>query len=216
MRRFIAILAVLAWIPTCWQPLRGESPGIGVNARKKQKQQPKLGQDQTQTNQTGTQNSPLVVDILSHPKGEREAAEDKRKDDQRDFRDRWTFRIAIAAAIFTGLLVYVGWRGVCVALRTLEAIEAQANLMERQTTVMERQTTAIEGTAIAARDNAEAAKGQIEAVIAANRPWLLPSKIEGMYLTPADEFEPAKCFRPFVAFRQWLGRIEAHILSLYL
>jgi hypothetical protein len=119
------MLTLLACSPLCWQPLRGQSPGVGVKSGSDRKQATELTAPKAQTDQRGTKDSPLTVDVLSRPKSQQEAAEEKRKLDDRESRDRWTFNLAIAVAGFTGLLVIVGWRGVRVANRTLRAIEAQ-------------------------------------------------------------------------------------------
>ena len=94
MRNLAALLAFLALIP-----LWGQVPGGGV------KQQP-----QPKADQRGTQNSPVVVDVISHPKSAQETAEE------------------VKAAKRKRLLVIIGWRGVRAANRTLRAIERQATL----------------------------------------------------------------------------------------
>lgn len=141
----MAILACWAWIPFCWQPLWGKSPSIGVNSSRQQKQQRKRGASQTENDQRGTENAPLFAEVLSHPKSEQEAAEEKREDDHKKLIDRWTVGIAAAVAVFTGLLVIVGWRGVRAAVCTLRAV----------------------------RDGSKAALLNAQALIASERPWLV-------------------------------------------
>jgi hypothetical protein len=202
-------LLLWAWIPLCWQPLWGQAPGIRVNPGHKPQQQSKLTAGQTESDQRGTQNSPLVVDVLSHPKDTEESAKEKNEKDRAALIDGWTLGFAGAAAGFTGLLVIIGGRGVHVALRTLVAIEKQANLMERQTTVLERQTKAIEDTAVAA-------KGQIEAVIAESRPWLLIDKIEKPYLTPAFESPQGQArFAHCIVATKNHGKTPAKIMAMW-
>lgn len=65
-------------------------------------------------------------------------AKHEAENDATENRDRWAFYltafnafIAVAVAVFTGLLVCVGWRGVHAAIRTLKAIEWQVDLQER-------------------------------------------------------------------------------------
>ena len=128
------VLAVVwwAWIPLCWQPLWGQSPGIGIQSGQDQKQQTKLSTKQSQADQRGTQDSPLVIDLKQHQKTETEAAEDKRKEDAKEYRDTWTFRLTVLNTTISALLLIVGTGGVYAAVRTLRAIEKQADLMERQ------------------------------------------------------------------------------------
>lgn len=135
------IVAVLlwAWIPFLWQPLRGQTPGVGVHPGHNQEQTAKPYGSNANPDQRGTPTSPFIVE--THPRADNpeEAEEHKAENDIKEYRDRWTFNltvfnaiIAIAVAIFTGLLVCVGWRGVRAAVRTLDAIERQAHLMQEQ------------------------------------------------------------------------------------
>jgi hypothetical protein len=135
---FGAVLALCTWLPLFWQPLRGQAPVAGVKSGQDQKQEPKLGQTQTQNDQRGTKDSPLVVDLLSRPKSEQEAAEEKENDERKALVDRWTIGSAIVVALFTGLLVIVGWRGVNVAFRTLKAIDRQGDDTHRAILLTQR------------------------------------------------------------------------------
>jgi hypothetical protein len=80
----------------------------------------------------GTEPRPAVVELKKHAKSEAEATKERADKDSKDFRDRWTFYAAMAVAAFNGILVIVGSLGVRAAVRTLRAIEKQADLMERQ------------------------------------------------------------------------------------
>lgn len=126
------VLAIVlwTWAPFCWYPLWGQAPGVGVQPGSDKKQQTKLGATQPQADQRGTQNAPLVVDILSHPKSEPEAAKEKAENDRKHNVDTWTISLTFAVALFTGFLAYIGWRGVKAANRTLRVIERQADLMQ--------------------------------------------------------------------------------------
>lgn len=165
----MALLAMLAWIPCGREPLRGQSPGVGVDASHKQKQQTKFTTTQTQNDQRGTRESPIVVDVLRHPKSQQEAAEGEAEKHRKAFVDGWTLGIAATVAFFTGLLVIVGWRGVRAAVRTLSAIERQADLMSRQTGILEESVIAATKSSEAAKASADAAKENIAVFISKER-----------------------------------------------
>ena len=131
MRRILAII-LWAGIQFCSQPLWGQAPGVGIRPSGDPKQQTKLGA--TQTDKRGSIEVPLVVETHARPKSDKEAAEERKATDRKEFIDRWTLRLAGIGAGFTGLLVLVGGGGVWAALLTLKAIERQADLMERQAT----------------------------------------------------------------------------------
>jgi hypothetical protein len=76
----------------------------------------------------------------------------------------------------TWALVLVGAVAAYIAIRTLKAIEHEAEIGGE--------------IAAAARDNAVAAKTNALALIVENRPWLLIDKLEVPYLTPAVEVPP--------------------------
>src|ERR1022692_2819744 len=135
------IVAVVLWtgVPFFWQPLRGQQPpGVGVQSSGHKKQQSKFTTTQTQEDQRGTPNAPVFVDVLSHPKSEHEAAEEKRENHRKALVDGWTLGAAIAVAGFTGLLVYIGWRGVLIGLGTLKAIEKQNDQAAKHLGLIER------------------------------------------------------------------------------
>jgi hypothetical protein len=145
----MAVLACLAWIPFFGRPLWGQSPSAGVDSGSHQEQQSKLIASQAKNDQRGTQDSPLVVDIETRQKTPEEAAQDQRENDYKKRIDRWTLGLAAAVAIFTGLLVIVGWRGVRFAKRTLHAIDEQA----------------------------EATKKSVDVLIDSERAWVIVSKV---------------------------------------
>jgi hypothetical protein len=75
----------------------------------------------------------LIVETHERAQSNKEAAETQKDKDHAALVEGWTLFFAGAAAVFTGLLVWVGWRGVNAALDTLSAMRRQADLMERQT-----------------------------------------------------------------------------------
>jgi hypothetical protein len=133
----LAVAFLLAWLPFGGQPLWGQAPSVRVQSSRNQKKQPKLGTINSSDAQIGTKESPVVVDITQRPKTQAEAAEDKRKDDTKEYRDRWTFRLTVITVIISGLLLFAGVSGVYAAIRTLRAIEKQAILMEGQLNEMQ-------------------------------------------------------------------------------
>lgn len=82
------ILTVVLWtaISFCGQPLwgqsQGQSPRVGVG-HGSERLQSKLAATQTRGDQPGTQNAPVFVDVLSHPKSQQEAAQTKRENDRK-------------------------------------------------------------------------------------------------------------------------------------
>jgi hypothetical protein len=140
MRKVLAIV-LWAWIPFSWQPLRGQAPSVGVESSHKPKQQSNFTANQPPNDQRGTKESPFVVETHERPKTETEAKADKEKADGKDFIDRWTFYLAGANTIFTGLLMVAGIGGVALALRTVSAIEDQGKIMKRQADLMDLQLT---------------------------------------------------------------------------
>jgi LEA14-like dessication related protein len=105
-------------------------------------QAPHNPKQQTEPNnahpQIGTESAPFIVETHPRPKNEREAAEAK-ADKKRVAYINWgMLGLTGAVAVFTGLLVYVGWRGVRAALRTLRAVEKQAELQSRSIDLQER------------------------------------------------------------------------------
>jgi hypothetical protein len=91
---------------------------------------------QSQGDQRGTKDAPIVVQIQS-PQSEADAAKAEKDNKRKETVDFITACSAGLAALFTGLLVIVGWCGVRAAIRTLRAIETQATQMKRQAALME-------------------------------------------------------------------------------
>jgi hypothetical protein len=96
-------------------------------------------------------------------------------DVSKDWMDKLTWIGAVLTAIFTGVLVVIGWRGVSAAQKTLKAIEGQ--LTEMKATGV--QTIAIiehaGKQADAAKTSAEADRLNAQAVINSERPWITVS-----------------------------------------
>src|SRR5579862_6276975 len=119
MRKIALALALWTWIPLCWQPLWGQA-----SARKGVTQNPKQKTTDPQP-QIGTEAAPLIVETYARTKGEAEAAEAKADKEHTADIERWTLIFTGSAAVFTGLLVWVGWRGVRAANSTLLQISEQ-------------------------------------------------------------------------------------------
>jgi hypothetical protein len=66
--RFI-LLGLLAWIPFCGQPLRGQSPHNPEH-------QIQFSTLQTKDDKRGTNESPLVIEMFSRPQGKAEATKE--------------------------------------------------------------------------------------------------------------------------------------------
>lgn len=105
--------------------------------------------------QIGTEASPVIVETHSRAKSEAESAEAKADREHTARIEGWTLFFTGAAALFTGLLVWVGWRGVNAAMRTLREIEKQALLMDGQLKEMQ-----------------EARKQAAKQLAVTERPWL--------------------------------------------
>jgi hypothetical protein len=101
-----------------------------MQAPHNQKQKAQLRAPDPGNPQIGTEARPVVVELKDRPKSEAESAEDRRKNGNKEYLDRWTFYAAIASAVISGLLLMVGWCGVRAAVRTLKAIERQLALQE--------------------------------------------------------------------------------------
>ncbi len=132
MRKFVLILALLAWIPVCWQPLWGQAPSVGEKAGGNKKGNPTLSTDNPKPLQIGTKETPLVVDPQGHVNTPEETAKSQKDEDHKAFVDFWAVSSAVAVAVFTGILMIIGWRGVNAANRTLREIKRQADLMDTQ------------------------------------------------------------------------------------
>jgi len=121
------------------QPLGGQAPSEGVQANHNQKQAGNPDGTNTATDQRGMPNSPFIVG--THPRRENplDEAKHKAENDTKEKRDRWTFClaifnaiIAVVVAVFTGLLVCIGWRGVRAAMHTLLVLRRRAQSMQAQ------------------------------------------------------------------------------------
>jgi hypothetical protein len=107
--------------------LRGQTPTV----RKSVAQKPKQKATTTTPNTTiGTQAAPLIVETHPRAESKEETAKAQKDKEHTALVERWTLAFTGAAAVFTGLLVWVGWRGVRAAIRTLGAIERQIDLQE--------------------------------------------------------------------------------------
>jgi hypothetical protein len=119
----ILVLTLLASIPFCGQSMYGQAAGVRKDAIQSQK-------PQSPAPLIGTDSTPLIVETRSKAKSNEENAKEQADRKHTARIERWTLFFTGVAAGFTGLLVWVGWRGVRAANRTLEAIERQGNLME--------------------------------------------------------------------------------------
>jgi hypothetical protein len=123
-------IVICALIPLLWQPLRGQTPSVGVKARSKQENVPPNSPSQTPSGQRGTKDVPLVVDIEEHKDTPAEAKEKRREKEQKDRIDARTLLSAEITAGATVVLMFVGFGGVWAALWTLNAIRRQVALQE--------------------------------------------------------------------------------------
>ena len=132
MRKFLILLTFLVATQPGWQPLRG----------------------QTTLDQRGTQHAPLFVDGLGRAKSTQDASDEKLDKEHAALINGLAVAFTGIAAVCSALLVWVGWRGVHAANKTLKEIERQANLMTRQIEVMENQITAVRDQEDLMRDTA--------------------------------------------------------------
>lgn len=118
MRIGIFLFVFFGRIPSCtlWAQLKNQPSDQGKPDDTKP--------PRPQNVQRGTKDSPLVVDVLGHPRSNVDAAKAESDDKSKEFNDRLVAWSAVAAAVFTGLLVIIGWRGVNAALRTLDEMRA--------------------------------------------------------------------------------------------
>jgi hypothetical protein len=137
MLKRLAVLYLLAWIPLFWQPLWGQAPSAGVESGHNQEQQREFSAPQSQDSQNITKKMPLFIYIHDAPIGKDDAAEEQHENDRKRFTEVFNLILAFAVAVFTGLLVAVGYFGVRAANRTLGAIKDQAGLMKEQLAIQE-------------------------------------------------------------------------------
>jgi hypothetical protein len=136
--RKVLLLALCACTPFFRQPLWGRSPSVGKESSRDKKQHPKPSQGNTTPFERGTKDAPFVVDPKGHSNSPEETAKDKADREHKAFVDQWTVGSAIAVALFTGVLMVIGLRGVRAANKTLKEIERQANLMDAQPAIANR------------------------------------------------------------------------------
>ena len=128
MRKLALVLAVCAWIPSSW----------GQSGSQKKRRVAANSTNQAASDQRGTPESPLIVDTQGHQDSPAEAAEKKREKERRDSIDSSTVRSAEVTAAATVVLMFVGVGGVIAAVRTLRAIQTQAELQGRSINLQER------------------------------------------------------------------------------
>lgn len=92
---------------------------------------------ETHEPQRGSKDAPIFVHFQQDPHGQETATSAQNKSTGKDFYDKLGAWAGAAVALFTLILVGVGYCGVKAALRTLKAIETQGQHMERQVALME-------------------------------------------------------------------------------
>lgn len=116
----MAVLCMTMFKPLCGQserqPRHEEKPANAKTTK-------------PQSDQRGTKESPIFVYVEQDPQSKADATKAEKDDKRKEFNDRLVAWSAVGAAVFTGVLVIIGWRGVRAANRTLKAIERQADLM---------------------------------------------------------------------------------------
>src|ERR1700683_4503045 len=123
MRKLVLVLALCAWIPSCWQPIWAQVPSVGIKSGSQKKNQTPLSPSKPTADQRGTKNSPLVVDTEGHQDTPAETEEKASEKEEKHSFDTWTLRWAGITAGTTVVLMFVGIGGVMAAIRTLRAIE---------------------------------------------------------------------------------------------
>jgi hypothetical protein len=129
MRRVIAIVC-WTWIPFCWQPLWGQTPRIGVQAGSNQKGQSKVTTTNANDDQRGTPSAPFIVEAHGRPDSPEETAKHKAEYNAKEYRDIWTFRLAVISVIATVVLTGVGIAGAHLAIKSLNVLKAQTKATE--------------------------------------------------------------------------------------
>src|ERR1017187_2982083 len=118
-------LAFVVWIS--WWPAWGQAERQPRHVEKPADAKTTQSYD----GQRGTKDSPIFVQIQS-PQSKADTTKAEKDNQKKELYDLITASSAGLAALFTGLLVIVGYCGVRAAVRTLRAIEKQAHLMEIQ------------------------------------------------------------------------------------
>ena len=157
MLKRLRLVFLLAWTVFLWQPTWGQAASERVEAEQKRPDDRARGGRGTDTR--GTKENPLVVDAGGHKetdieRQEHEKQSTKAKAEENYHRsvDRWELIWYGITAIATAVLVLVGIGSILAAFRTLRAIESQTALAKTQ---------------------ADIAKLSAQAVINAERPWLV-------------------------------------------
>jgi hypothetical protein len=207
------VLAIVlwAWVPFCGQPLWGQAPSGGVEASSQKKQQTGLTTDHSKNDQRGTKDAPFVVDAEGHQSTPAEAGRKKDAADPKDYVDRWTFYLAFANAGFTFVLMLTAIGGVRAALKTLRAIERQADLMNRQADLMQSQAMLMEREATVSK----------KALVLAQRPRISvrvfyfshDTGVGGCYFSRNSILEVSICSGQF--YIQNSGGTDATIQEVY-
>jgi hypothetical protein len=100
--------------------------------------------------------------------------------------------IGLIGIVCTVVLTVVGVIGICVALRTVAAIQRQSLIMIRQSRIMQRQANTMEKQTDATIIAANAAKANADALINIERAWLIPSNSVSPKLLPTVRLRPVQ------------------------
>jgi hypothetical protein len=107
-----------------------------VQASHNQKQKTKPNTANAGTDQRGAVSVPLIVETHSRSDSPDESAKRKAENDTKEYRDSWTFKLTVLNAVFTGVLAIVGVGGICVAIRSLRALEVQTKATQDSVNVL--------------------------------------------------------------------------------
>lgn len=126
------MLLLLAWVPLLWQPVRGQSPGVGVKKTVVEPPDGRKGSDPKKwADERGSKERPFIVDTEGHQQSDTERTQSDTKEQRAREVERWTLYFAQLGAWATAALVVIGLGGVVAAIVTLLAIKRQAELQER-------------------------------------------------------------------------------------
>ena len=120
-----------SWCAAVWI-LSGPSWGQSAHRTSQVKQPSANKTTGSESEQRGTKEAPFFVHIEKNPKEGGDSIPAKQDDSQHNFYEGLSAWSALGTALLTGFLVAVGAGGICAALKTLKAIERQANLMQAQ------------------------------------------------------------------------------------
>lgn len=149
MLKPLAILCFIAWVEVA---ISGQAPTVGMNRSSQQKQVDKGDAQEGNYQRRGTPDSPLVVEIKKPKPSTEDAEKEKAENDHKNFIETWTFYLAVAVAI-TAVLQVIG--------------------IGFQIAIFRKQTSLMTGALKAAQNSADAARLNAQAIINAERPWLL-------------------------------------------